>query len=313
MAPPVSGSGNGAAPSGATEWQDALASAVMALMGSVVEERLGRGRRIDAESLDIAEKARDRVALTDEARDDFMCQADLLARSTVDLQWASIEPLTRHGSPVFRGLADWPSNLAGQAPEPHASERQPGDPDDSLNRETAVHLVAHALAATALTGQATSVGFSGFSLPGFSDWARKCQSILAANIATFMVFGRMGNVDLCRYCDQAAEAMGYALGLEPDGRTVDELIAASDRAEELKQTGREIGWAAEDLTRRLLESGTLEADAERLCDQGRISIEPLDVAIALNPEWGDGAFGIDLDQPGELIREVAIAQAAVRR
>ena len=274
----------------------ALKQASVALMEPAVGRRVGEGAVISSESHDLLMAAVEATTASPEERDDFMGQAQALAASEVDANWRQIETMMRDapGIPVFRTLETLPADLLGVPPcWPFESTSEA--PPLGLSRYDigTHHRVAHGIVGAALTGQPFSVGFSGLRVQvnGLAE-ERRVAILQAGAVADTLLTGAPTRETGCGCYTLVADRIMAALGARGDDRPDESPVRAPSEIlagqgiEALQDLFVEMfddAWnVAENLVDRARASGLLDREAERLHRAGRITVNPVEVALAVN-------------------------------
>jgi hypothetical protein len=270
----------------------ALGQAFLALMEPEVGRRRGEGAVISSESHDLLMAAVGAAAASPEEREDFMAQARALAESAVDASWRQIEEMRRNapGIPVFRTLDTLPVLLLGVPLRPFLSTSEATPPGLSRYDIGMRHTVAHGIVGAALTGQPFSVGFGGFRVPGEGLAEKFRVAILQAGaVADLLLTGTPNQENGCGCHTLVTDRIMAALGVEGDDRpdhdpvrTLDAILAERGLTEAFHDHFVDAWNEAEDLVDRARASGLLDRKAEELHMAGRITVNPVEVAHAVN-------------------------------
>jgi len=274
----------------------ALRQASLALMEPEVGRRVGEGPVMSLESHALLMAEVEEATASPEERDDFMGQAQALAASEVDANWRQIETMMRDapGIPVFRTLETLPADLLGVPPcWPFESTSEA--PPLGLSRYDigTHHRVAHGIVGAALTGQPFSVGFSGLRVQvnGLAE-ERRVAILQAGAVADTLLTGAPTRETGCGCYTLVADRIMAALGARGDDRPDESPVRAPSEIlagqgiEALQDLFVEMfddAWnVAENLVDRARASGLLDREAERLHRAGRITVNPVEVALAVN-------------------------------
>jgi hypothetical protein len=296
----------------------ALQQAFLALMEPEVGRRVGESAGMSSESHDLLLAAVETATASPEEREDFMAQAQALAESAVDASWRQIEEMRRNapGIPVFRTLDTLPALLLGVPLRPFVSTSEATPPGLSRYDIGMRHKVAHGIVGAALTGQPASVGFSGFRMPSERLVERFHVAILQAGaVAGLLLTGTINPEDGCECHTMVTDRIMASLGVggrdRPDHgpvRTLDEILAEKGLTKAFHDRFVDAWNVAQDLLGPARASGLLDREAEQLHTAGRITIDPVAVAFAVNDIARISAPGTD-DLTGPATRMAAMAVA----
>jgi hypothetical protein len=296
----------------------ALRQASLALMEPEVGRRVGEGAGISSEGHDLLMAAVAAATASPDEREDFMEQAQAFAESAVDAMWPQIEEMLRDGPgiPVFRTLDTWPADLVGVPLRPFMHESEFPPPGLSRYDIGMRHRVAHGIVGAALTGKPFSVGFSGFRVPGKGLAEEFGVAILQAGaVADLLLTGTLNPESGCGCHTMVTDRIMAALGVGGDDRpdhgpvrTLDEILAQQGLTEAFHDRFVDAWNVAEDLVDRARASGLLDLEAEQLNGAGRITVNPVEVAHAVNDIAMISAPTTD-DLAGPAIRMAAMAVA----
>lgn len=263
-----------------------LQQVVLELMEAAVSRRLGRGPEVSRASYKRITASVRRAAATRQEREDFLEQATEIAESSVDENWEAIEPLTQRGVRLsFRDLEHWPKALAERPlhPLPPVSNVMRDKPS---SYEIGIkHRVAHGVIAAAFTGHLISVGFSGFTVPRRAIGETGLVQIMQAGNALELLLA--GQIDPERHCECRVlttacilDALGIT-GLSGIG-TLGEQLTAIGQADLFHHYFVNRWNETEPLVKRGLDVGFIDVEATRLAAAGRITIDPVAAAAALD-------------------------------
>jgi hypothetical protein len=259
----------------------ALRRAALAFMEEAVERRMGREMGLSPDAYRLIMDCARSVTRSTRERDDFLGQAWTIADSSVAGQWDLLAPLATASGVRFGGLEDLPADLVGR---PFHAFPEKSSPALSGYDVGAQHLVAHAVVGAALTGRPMSVGFSGFTVPGSTANLRQTvQIMLAGNATEALVAGQIDSFRECECRLLARDFIMKALGIPapPTPGSLAAHLESLSRAQEFHDYYAATFAEADALVRLALESGFMAAEADRLMNCGRISVDPATAAQAI--------------------------------
>ena len=296
----------------------ALRQASLALMEPEVGRRVGEGPVMSLESHALLMAEVEEATASPEERDDFMEQAGGLAASIVDDNWRPIEEMLwkAPGIPVFRDAETWPADLLGRPLWPFRAGAEAHPAGLSRYDIETRHRVAHGIVGAALTGQPISVGFSGFRVRanGLAEELR--VAILQAGAVAETLLTGAPNLEIGCGChtlvtDRIMEAVGGRGDDRPDDSPVQalsEILAEQGITEAFHDLFVDAWNVAENLVDRARASGLLDREAERLHRAGRITVNPVEVAHAVNDFAMITPTTDDLAKPAIRMAAMAVAE-----
>jgi len=181
------------------------------------------------------------------------------------------------------------------------------------------HRVAHGIVGAALTGQPFSVGFSGFRVQvnGLAG-ERRVAILQAGAVAETLLTGAPTRETGCGCYTLVADRIMAALGARGDDRPDESPVRAPSEIlagqgiEALQDLFVEMfddAWnVAENLVDRARASGLLDREAERLHRAGRITVNPVEVAHAVNDFAMITPTTDDLAKPAIRMAAMAVAE-----
>jgi hypothetical protein len=257
----------------------------MSLMQTCAQRRLGLEIGMDPTSHEILMNAIAQAATTEQERDDFKAQAEMLAESALTANWDMVVSLTEKGGgvPRFRRPEDWPDVpirpidwIGTDASEPAAVS------EHDLRVQ---HLVAHGLVGAALTDSPVSIGFGGFRVLKAARFADDVAvTVLSAGgVSDLLIAGVVDPEDRCGCAHHAMAIVLDTLGiphLEGQGMLPD-LLASTGRTADVEEYMRARCVAAGTLVERLRQTSLYREECHRLPRLGRTVIHPAAVTAAL--------------------------------
>lgn len=262
----------------------ALQRAVNAAMERAVAWRLARSNEVSAQRLAQFRAAMNGVATSDEERADFCLQAVAMADDVVERNWNVIEPAIRgSGGVASLALHEWPIDLIEEPLRPAGSSGAWTTYGTMLR-----HRVAHGIVACALTGRPAHVGFSSWDYEGQLTLVDYVQALEAGPMCDSQPAARPDDDDPCDCHEHSLAATVAALGLNiPPEADAEAWVQRMQRSPQVLEFKHQQHSSAGKILVRSLASGLLDAEALRLHEAGRITIDPVAVAAALNNHgWG---------------------------
>ena len=270
---------SGAAPAAARPRARLLAAASIALMEVEVQRKLGWNQEISQHSLEILTSSQIEAAASERGREDFHQQAGLLARDRVESLWPQISALVKRlgAVPSFADVETLPPELLGAPilPIGRDGSDEAASTIAGIYRAATCHLVAHGLVGAEVAGMPVSVGYSGVAIGGASlDQGAWAEVNLAGGIADELLGGAAA--DGCGCQERAWHAVIDALGPWPSGLEgpTAEVLRRTGRFDEVNAYLLARSERVEELIRHAIQTGRLDAEADRLATEGRIDIAP---------------------------------------